>query len=133
MRWGRFNLFFTAMVRSRRFGERARSRSRVTVIVGGADRQHAPGNDGSDHRSSDRRRRGVAARQREHPRHGHADRRADRDDGRYTIRGVKPGTVDLQVTRIGYAAKHFNTAVAAGGTAAVTSRSPRRRSRSPRW
>jgi TonB-linked SusC/RagA family outer membrane protein len=38
-------------------------------------------------------------------------------DGRYTIRGVKPGPVDLQVTHIGYAAKHVSVTVAAGATA----------------
>ena len=38
-------------------------------------------------------------------------------DGRYTIRGVKPGPVDLQVTHIGYAAKHVAVTVAAGATA----------------
>ncbi|MGE5099986.1 MAG: carboxypeptidase-like regulatory domain-containing protein, partial [Deltaproteobacteria bacterium] len=37
-------------------------------------------------------------------------------DGRYTIRGVKPGTVDLQITRIGYQAKHVNVTVTGGAT-----------------
>jgi TonB-linked SusC/RagA family outer membrane protein len=38
-------------------------------------------------------------------------------DGRYTIRGVRPGAVDLQVTRIGYAAVRSSVTVAAGATA----------------
>jgi TonB-linked SusC/RagA family outer membrane protein len=38
-------------------------------------------------------------------------------DGRYTIHGVTPGTVDLQVNRIGYQAKHASVTVAAGQTA----------------
>ena len=38
-------------------------------------------------------------------------------DGRYTIRGVAPGTVDLQVSHIGYEAKHVSVTVTAGGTA----------------
>jgi len=40
-------------------------------------------------------------------------------DGRYTIRGAKAGVVDLQVTHIGYQAKHVNVTVTAG--ASVTS------------
>ena len=38
-------------------------------------------------------------------------------DGRYSIRGVAPGTVDLQVSRIGYEAKHATVTVTAGATA----------------
>jgi TonB-linked SusC/RagA family outer membrane protein len=37
-------------------------------------------------------------------------------DGRFTIRGIRPGTVDLQVTRIGYSAKHVSVTVGAGAT-----------------
>jgi TonB-linked SusC/RagA family outer membrane protein len=37
-------------------------------------------------------------------------------DGRYTIRGVTPGTVDLQVSRIGYQAKHVSVRVTAGAS-----------------
>jgi TonB-linked SusC/RagA family outer membrane protein len=40
-------------------------------------------------------------------------------DGRYTIRGVKPGTVEIQVSRIGYEAKRVSVNVAAGGTATL--------------
>ena len=40
-------------------------------------------------------------------------------DGRYTIRGVTPGAVDLQVSRIGYEAKHVSVRVTAGATATV--------------
>lgn len=39
------------------------------------------------------------------------------DDGRYTIRGIAPGTVQLQVNRIGYEAKKQPVTVTAGGTA----------------
>jgi TonB-linked SusC/RagA family outer membrane protein len=39
------------------------------------------------------------------------------DDGRYTIRGVTPGTVEIQVNRIGYEAKKATVTVTAGGTA----------------
>ena len=39
------------------------------------------------------------------------------DDGRFTVRGVTPGTVTLQVTRIGYAARTVTVAVTAGQTA----------------
>jgi TonB-linked SusC/RagA family outer membrane protein len=39
------------------------------------------------------------------------------DDGRYTIRGVRPGAVDLQVNRIGYEVKHVRLTVTAGQTA----------------
>jgi TonB-linked SusC/RagA family outer membrane protein len=40
-------------------------------------------------------------------------------DGRYTIRGVTPGTVDVQVSRIGYTAKRVNVSVTAGATATL--------------
>jgi TonB-linked SusC/RagA family outer membrane protein len=39
------------------------------------------------------------------------------DDGRYTIRGVPAGAVQLQVNRIGYEAKKVAVTVTAGGTA----------------
>lgn len=39
------------------------------------------------------------------------------DDGRYTIRGVPAGTVQLQVNRIGYEAGKITVTVTAGGTA----------------
>lgn len=39
------------------------------------------------------------------------------DDGRYTIRGVAAGTVQIQVNRIGYEAKKATVTVTAGGTA----------------
>ena len=39
------------------------------------------------------------------------------DDGRYTIRGVAAGTVELQVNRIGYEVKKVSVTVSAGGTA----------------
>jgi TonB-linked SusC/RagA family outer membrane protein len=38
-------------------------------------------------------------------------------DGSYTIRGVTPGTVDLQINRIGYEVKHASVVVTAGQTA----------------
>jgi TonB-linked SusC/RagA family outer membrane protein len=37
-------------------------------------------------------------------------------DGSYTIRGVTPGTHDVQLNRIGYQAKHVSVTVAAGQT-----------------
>jgi len=37
-------------------------------------------------------------------------------DGKYTIRGVAPGAVDLAVTHIGYEAKHLSVTVTAGAT-----------------
>ncbi|MEO6879310.1 MAG: TonB-dependent receptor plug domain-containing protein, partial [Gemmatimonadaceae bacterium] len=37
-------------------------------------------------------------------------------DGHYTIRGVTPGTHDVQVNRIGYEAKHISVTVVAGQT-----------------
>jgi TonB-linked SusC/RagA family outer membrane protein len=40
-------------------------------------------------------------------------------DGRYTIRGVTPGTVELQINRIGYEAKKTTATVAAGRTVTV--------------
>lgn len=40
-------------------------------------------------------------------------------DGRYTIRGVSPGTVEVQVNRIGYEAKKGTTTVTANGTATL--------------
>ena len=41
------------------------------------------------------------------------------DDGKYTIRGVPAGTVQLQINRIGYEAKKAAATVTAGGTATV--------------
>jgi TonB-linked SusC/RagA family outer membrane protein len=41
------------------------------------------------------------------------------DDGRFIVRGVRPGTVDLQVNRIGYEVKHASATVVAGETAVV--------------
>jgi TonB-linked SusC/RagA family outer membrane protein len=41
------------------------------------------------------------------------------DDGKYTVRGVQPGTVDLQINRIGYEVKHQRVTVTAGQTATV--------------
>jgi TonB-linked SusC/RagA family outer membrane protein len=38
-------------------------------------------------------------------------------DGRYTIRGVTPGTHDIQVNRIGYEAKHISVTVVSAQTA----------------
>ena len=38
-------------------------------------------------------------------------------DGQFTIRGVRPGSIDLQFNRIGYEAKHVGVTVAAGQTA----------------
>ncbi len=41
------------------------------------------------------------------------------DDGKFTIRGVPAGAVELQVNRIGYEAKKVPVTVTAGGTATV--------------
>ena len=41
---------------------------------------------------------------------------ATTDDGRYTIRGVRPGATEIVVTRIGYEPKRTSVTVTAGGT-----------------
>jgi len=41
------------------------------------------------------------------------------DDGRYTIRGITPGTVELQVNRLGYQVAKSNVTVAAGAAATL--------------
>ena len=41
---------------------------------------------------------------------------ATTDDGRYTIRGVRPGATEIIVTRIGYEPKRSTVTVTAGGT-----------------
>jgi TonB-linked SusC/RagA family outer membrane protein len=40
-------------------------------------------------------------------------------DGRFTIRGITPGTVDIQVSRIGYEAKRLSVRITAGATATL--------------
>src|SRR5262245_4645097 len=41
---------------------------------------------------------------------------ATTDDGRYTIRGVRPGATEIVVTRIGYEPKRSTVTVTANGT-----------------
>ena len=77
MRWGRFNLNFTAVVRSAALRRACSIAIAGTVIVGGAGRLDAAGVDGFDQRPSDGRRRGNAPRRRERADLGYADRCAD--------------------------------------------------------
>jgi len=44
---------------------------------------------------------------------------ATTEDGRYTIRGVRPGATEVVVTRIGYEPKRTSVTVTAGGTVTV--------------
>jgi len=119
MRWGRFNLKSAAILGPGAVRRASSIALAALAVLGSAPRLHAQASSGSIvGRVTD----AVAGT----PLVGVSIRvtgtqigAQTAEDGRFTIRGVAVGTVDLQVNRIGYEVKRVSATVTAGGTATV--------------